>query len=97
MTLPSVLFTRETCIWQGVATAARDGLSLSMAPSAMVPCLLTQCCGSQILGKTTIDPGSLRATVTTYTRAKSELESTSEIVQDIKTPMVTQAGIQCPV
>ena len=97
MTLPSVLFTRETSIWEGVAAAVSDGSSLSMAPSAVVPCLLTQCCGSEIVGKTTTDPGSLRATVTTYTRAKSELESTLEIVQDMETPMVTQAGIQCPV
>ena len=56
-----------------------------------------ECSGSQILVKTTTDPGSLRATVTTYTRAKSELESTLETVQDMETPMVTQAGIQCPV
>ena len=42
-------------------------------------------------------PGSLRATVTTYTRAKSELESTLEIVQDMETPMAIQAGIQWPV
>ena len=39
----------------------------------------------------------LRATVTTYTRAKSELESILEIVQDLETPMAIQAGIQCPV
>ena len=97
MTLPSELFTRETSIWEVVTTAVSDGSSLSMEPSAVVPCLLTQCCGSQILVKTTTDPGSLRATVTTYTRAKSELESTLETVQDMETPMVTQAGIQCPV
>ena len=97
MTLPSELFTRETSIWEGVAAAVSDGSSLSMEPSAVVPCLLTQCCGSEILVKTTTDPGSLRATVTTYTRAKSELESTLETVQDMETPMVTQAGIQCPV
>ena len=97
MTLPSVLFTRETCIWVAVAAAARDGSSLSMAPSVVVPCLLTQCCGSEIKTKTTTDPGSLRATVTTYTRAKSELESILEIVQDMGIPMVKQAGIQCPV
>ena len=97
MTLPSVLFTRETCIWEDVAAAARDGSSLSMERSVVVPCLLTQCCGSEILVKTTTDPGSLRATVTTYTRAKSELESTLEIVQDLETPMAIQAGIQCPV
>ena len=97
MTLPSVLFTRETSIWEGVAAAARDGSSLSMEPSAVVPCLLTQYCGSEIQGKTTTDPGLSKATVTTYTRAKSELESTLEIVQDMETPMVTQAGIQCPV
>ena len=95
MTQLSVLLFRETCIWEGVVTAARDGSSLSMEPSAVVPCLLTQCCGSEIKTKTTTDPGSLRATVTTYTRAKSELESTSEIVQDMETLMVTQAGIQC--
>ena len=97
MTLPSELFTRETSIWEVVTTAVSDGSSLSMEPSAVVPCLLTQCCGSQILAKTTTDPGSLRATVTTYTRAKSVLESTLETVQDMETPMVTQAGIQCPV
>ena len=97
MTLPSELFTRETSIWEGVAAAVSDGSSLSMEPSAVVPCLLTQCCGSEILVKTTTDPGSLRATVTTYTRAKSELESTLETGQDMETPMVTQAGIQCPV
>ena len=95
--MPSELFTRETSIWEVVTTAVSDGSSLSMEPSAVVPCLLTQYCGSQILVKTTTDPGSLRATVTTYTRAKSELESTLEIVQDMETPMVTQAGIQCPV
>ena len=97
MTLPSVLFTRETSIWEVVTTAISDGSSRSIAPSAVVPCLLTRCCGSQILVKTTTDPGSSRATVTTYTRAKSELESTLETVQDMETPMVTQAGIQCPV
>ena len=97
MTLPSVLFTRETSIWEGVAAAVSDGSSLSMEPNAVVLCLLTQCCGSEIKTKTTTDPGSLRATVTTYTMAKSELESTLEIVQDMETPMVTQAGIQCPV
>ena len=97
MTLPSVLFTREICIWEDVAAAARDGSSLSMERSVVVPCLLTQCCGSEILVKTTTDPGSLRATVTTYTRAKSELESTLEIVQDMEIPKVKQAGIQCPV
>ena len=72
-------------------------ITFNSAESAVVPCLLTRCCGSQILVKTTTDPGSLRATVTTYTRAKSELESTLETVQDMETPMVTQAGIQCPV
>ena len=97
MTLPSVLFTRETSIWEGVAAAVSDGSSLSMEPSAVVPCLLTQCCGSEIKTKTTTDQGSLKATVTTYTRAKSELESILETVQDMETPVVTQAGIQCPV
>ena len=97
MTLPSLLFTRETSIWEGVAAAVSDGSSLSMEPSAVVPCLLTQCCGSEIKTKTTTDPGSLRATVTTYTRAKSELESTLEIVQDMEILMVIQAGFQCPV
>ena len=97
MTLPSVLFTRETSIWGGVAAAVIDDSSLSMEPSAVVPCLLTQCCGSEIKTKTTTDPGSLRATVTTYTRAKSELESTLEIVQDMEILMVTQAVFQCPV
>ena len=97
MILPFVLFTREMSGWEGVAGAARDGSSLSMEPSAVVPCLLTQCCGSEIKTKTTTDPGSLRATVTTYTRAKSELESTLEIVQDMEAPMVSQAGILCPV
>ena len=84
-------------MWEGVLTAVRDGSSLSMEPSAVVPCLLTQCCGSEIKTKTTTDPGSLRATVTTYTRAKSELESILEIVKDLETPMAIQAGIQCPV
>ena len=97
MTLPSVLFTRETSIWEGVAAAVSDGSSLSMEPSAVVPCLLTQCCGSEIKTKTTTDPGSLKATVTTYTRAKSVLESTLEIVQDMEILMVIQAGFQCPV
>ena len=97
MTLLFVLFTKVTYIWAAVATAARDGSSLSMEPSAVVPCLSTRCCGSEIKTKTTTEPGSLRATVTTYTRAKSELESTLETVQDMETPMVTQAGIQCPV
>ena len=84
-------------MWEGVLTAVSDGSSLSMVPSAVVPCLLTQRCGSEIKTKTTTDPASLRATVTTYTRAKSELESTLEIVQDMETPMAIQAGIQCPV
>ena len=97
MTQLFVLFTRETSIWEGVATAVSDGSSLSTEPSAVVPCLLTQCCGSEIKTKTTTDLGSLRATVTTYTRAKSVLESILETVQDMETPMVTQAGIQCPV
>ena len=97
MTQLFVLFTRETYIWEDVAAAVSDGSSLSMEPSAVVPCLLMQCSLSDIVRKTTTDPGSLRATVTTYTRAKSELESTLEIVQDMETPMVTQAGIQCPV
>ena len=97
MTLLSVLFTRETSLWEGVAAAVSDGSSLSMEPSAVVPCLLTQCCGSEIKTKTTTDPGSLRATVTTYTRAKSELESILEIVQDTGIPMVEQAGIHFPV
>ena len=97
MTLPSVLFTRETSIWEDVAAAVSDGSSLSMEPSAVVPCLLTQCCGSEIKTKTTTDQGSLRATVTTYTRAKSELESILEIVQDMEILMVTQAVFQCPV
>ena len=69
MILPSVLFTREMSGWEDVATAARDGSSLSTERSAVVPCLLTQYCGSEIKRKTTTDPGSLRATVTTYTRA----------------------------
>ena len=97
MILLSVLFTRETSIWEGVLSAVIDGSSLSMEPSAVVPCLLTQCCGSEIKTKTTTDPGSLRATVTTYTRAKSELQSTLEIVQDTGIPMVEQAGIHFPV
>ena len=97
MILLSVLFTRETSIWEGVLSAVIDGSSLSMEPSAVVPCLLTQCCGSEIKTKTTTDPGSLRATVTTYTRAKSELESILEIVQDMEILMVTQAGIHFPV
>ena len=97
MTLPSVLFTREMSCWEGVVAAVSDGSSLSTEPSAVVPCLLTQCCGSEIKTKTTTDPGSLRATVTTYTRAKSELESILEIVPGLETPMLTQAGIQFPV
>ena len=97
MILLSVLFTRETSIWEGVLSAVIDGSSLSMEPSAVVPCLLTQCCGSEIKTKTTTDPGSLRATVTTYTRAKSELESILEIVQDMGIPLVKQAGIHFPV
>ena len=97
MILLSVLFTRETSIWEGVLSAVIDGSSLSMEPSAVVPCLLTQCCGSEIKTKTTTDPGSLRATVTTYTRAKSELESILEIVQDMGIPIVKQAGIHFPV
>ena len=97
MTQLFVLFTRETCIWEDVAAAVSDGSSLSMEPSAVVPCLLTQCCGSEIRTKPTTDQDSLRATVTTYTRAKSELESTLEIVPGLETPMVTQAGNQCPV
>ena len=68
-----------------------------MEPSTVVPYLLTQWCGSEIKTKTTTDPGSLRATVTTYTREKSKLESTSEIVQGMGTPMVIHAGLQCPV
>ena len=95
MILLSVLFTRETSIWEYVAAAANDGSSLLTAPSAVVPFLLTQYCGSQIVGKTTTDPGLSRATVTTYARAKSELESPLEIVQGMGTPMVAQAGIQC--
>ena len=95
MILLSVLFTRETSIWEDVAAAARDGSSLLTAPSAVVPCLLTQYCGSEMVEKTTTDPGSSRAIVTAYIRAKSELESTLEIVQDMETPMVRQAGIQC--
>ena len=75
-----VVYQRNS-ICQGVAAAASDGLSLLTAPSAVVLCLLTQYCGSYILGKTTTDPGLSRATVKTYTRAKSELESTLEIVQ----------------
>ena len=97
MTLLSVLFTRETSIWEGVAAAARDGSSLLTAPSAVLLCLLTQCCGSEIKTKTTTDPGSLRATVTKYTRAKSELESIMAIVQDMGIPLVKQAGIHFPV
>ena len=92
-----MLFTRETSIWEGVLSAVSDGSSLSMEPSAVVPCLLTQCCGSEIKTKTTTDPGSLRATVTKYTRAKSELESILEIVQDIGILLVKQAGIHFPV
>ena len=45
--------------------------------------------------KTSTDRGSLRATVKTYTKVESELESKLEIVQDMETPMVKQAGIQC--
>ena len=95
MTLPSVLFTKVTYIWAAVEAAARDGSSLSMEPSAVVPCLLTQCSLSDIVRKTTTDSGPLRATVTTYARAKSELESTLGIVPGLETQMVTQAGIQC--
>ena len=95
MTLLSVLFTRETFGWDYVAVAVNDGSSLLMAPSAVVPCLLTLCYGSEIKTKTTLDPGSLKATVTTYTREKSELGSTLEIVLGMETLMVTQAGIQC--
>ena len=97
MILLSVLFTRETSIWEGVLSAVIDGSSLSMEPSAVVPCLLTQCCGSEIKTKTTTDLASLRATVTKYTRAKSELESIMAIVQDMGIPLVKQAGIHFPV
>ena len=45
--------------------------------------------------KTSTDRGSLRTTVTKYTKVESELESTLEIVQEMETPMVKQAGIQC--
>ena len=45
--------------------------------------------------KTSTDRGSLRATVTTYTKFESELESTLETVQDMETLVVKQAGIQC--
>ena len=83
-------------MWEVVTIAASDGSSLSMEPSAVVLCLLMQCCGSEILVKTTTDPGSLRATVTTYTKAKSELESTLETVRDMEILMVTQAIIHFP-
>ena len=57
MILLSVLFTREMSIWEGVLSTVSDGSSLSMEPSAVVPCLLTQYCGSEINKKTTTDPG----------------------------------------
>ena len=66
-----------------------------MVPSALVPYLLTQWCGTRKVIKTTTDRASLRATVTTYTKVESELESTLETVQDMETPIVKQAGIQC--
>ena len=59
MTLLSVLFTRETSICQGVAAAVSDGSSLLTAPSAVVPCLLTQCCGSEIQPQTRVYRGLL--------------------------------------
>ena len=82
-------------MWAAVVPAASDGSSLLMELSAVIPWLLTLCSLSHVVCKTTTDPGSLRATVTTYTRAKSELESTSVIVPGLETTMVTQAGIQC--
>ena len=66
-----------------------------MVPSALVPYLLTQWCGTRKVIKTSTDRGSLTTTVTTYTKVESELESTLEIVQDMETPKVKQAGIQC--
>ena len=78
-----------------VTAAVSDGSSLLMALSAVVPCLLTPCYGSEIETKTTLDLGSLKATVTTYARAKSELGSILEIVLGLETSMVTQAGSQC--
>ena len=66
-----------------------------MVPSALVPYLLTQWCGTRKVIKTSTDRGSLRTTVTTYTKVESELESTLEIVQDMETPKVKQARIQC--
>ena len=45
--------------------------------------------------KTSTDRGSLRTTVTTYTKFESELESTLKTVQDMETLVVKQAGIQC--
>ena len=66
-----------------------------MVPSALVPYLLMQWRGTRKVIKTTTDPASLRATVTTYTKVESELKSTLETVQDMETPMVKQAGIQC--
>ena len=35
-------------MWEGVLTAVSDGSSLSMEPTAVVQCLLTQRCGSKI-------------------------------------------------
>ena len=92
----SVLFTKAMYIWEGVADAVNDGSSPSMAPSAVVLCLLTQCCGSEVVGKTTTDLGLLRASATTFIRGKSVLGSTLETVPGMGTLMVIQAGIPCP-
>ena len=91
----SVLFTRATFIWRA-ATAASDGSSPSMVPSAVVHCPLMSFGGWQALVITPTDQEQSKATVATFTREKSVLGSTLETVLPMETLTVIQAGIQCP-
>ena len=62
-----------------------------MTPSAVVHCLLTLLSLSESLTKTATDPDQLRAIVKTFTRGKSVLESTLEIVPVMENQMVIPA------
>ena len=95
MIQPFVLFTKATSICKGVAVAVSDGLSPSMASSAAVHCLLAQHYGSTVTAYVVTGPDQWRATVKTFTRGKSVLESTLTTALGTETLMVIQAGIQC--
>ena len=98
LTLPSMFTGLAFLECRAVTIAANAGISLSTVLNVQLPCqLMVLCTWANQQIKIFTASTTLRATVTTSTKARCAWDSGSLIVPDtveVMTP--TQAGIQCP-